>query len=293
MSGRNHEITLLKLRHIRLREKYGEGEIPHEAKTGSGPVLLTCSFPYVRDWLNEHPFRNQPDTRSICNLMTGAPVKPEALWTMMKCLRARIVQLLESGSIIDVKEQQKLDYLLVTKRWNPYCIRHSAITSDSDHLPDYALKKAKVQVQIKVTLKYVFDEQTLLQLKLLFKEIDGNQQSYRSSYQNMASECKLRQIKFSHDKESKILSFTGKVEKKKMQTDTPDKYITHYLFECYDITPVPSSEVTNDMLAIWECGRRDERTVLNLLSRNITELDIVCDVQPNSKTTTYQIYARE
>ena len=43
----------------------------------------------------------------------------------------------------------------------------------------------------KVTLKYVFDEQTLLQLKSLFKEIDGNQQSYRS-YQNIASECKLR-----------------------------------------------------------------------------------------------------
>jgi len=32
-----------------------EGEIPHEAKTGTGPILLTCSFPYVRDWLNEHP----------------------------------------------------------------------------------------------------------------------------------------------------------------------------------------------------------------------------------------------
>ena len=134
----------------------------------------------------------------------------------------------------------------------------------------------------KVTLKYVFDEQTLLQLKSLFKEIDGNQQS---SYQNMTSECKLRQIKFSLIRSAKILSFTGKVEKKKVQTDTPGKYITHYLFECYDITPTPSSEVTNDMLAIWECGRRDARTVLNLLSRNITELEI-------EKITTYQIYAR-
>ncbi len=28
-----------------------------------------------------------------------------------------------------------------TKKWNPYCIRHSAITSDSDYLPEYALKK--------------------------------------------------------------------------------------------------------------------------------------------------------
>jgi hypothetical protein len=70
---------------------------------------------------------------------------------------------------------------------------------------------------------------------------------------NMASECKLRQINFLHDKESKILSFTGKVEKKKVQIDIPGKYITHYLFECYDITPpTPRSEVTNDMLAVLQ-----------------------------------------
>jgi hypothetical protein len=140
----------------------------------------------------------------------------------------------------------------------------------------------------KATLKYVFDEQTKLQLKSLFNEIDGNQQSsYQSSYQHMTSECKLRQINFSHDKESKILSFTGKVEKKKVQTDTPGKYITHYLFECYDITPpISRSEVTDDMLAIWECERRDARAILNLISRNITELEI-------EKITTYRIYAAD
>jgi len=56
MDARNHEVTMLKIKNIRLREKYAEGEIPHEAKTGSGPILLTCSFPYVRDWMNRHPF---------------------------------------------------------------------------------------------------------------------------------------------------------------------------------------------------------------------------------------------
>ena len=40
----HHEITLLKIKHIRLKEKYGEGEIPHEAKTGTGPILLTVHF---------------------------------------------------------------------------------------------------------------------------------------------------------------------------------------------------------------------------------------------------------
>jgi integrase/recombinase XerD len=51
LNGRNHEITLLKLKHIRFRDKYGEGEVPHEAKTGSRPILLTTSFSYVRDWI--------------------------------------------------------------------------------------------------------------------------------------------------------------------------------------------------------------------------------------------------
>ncbi|MFL6400251.1 MAG: hypothetical protein ACJ72J_11835, partial [Nitrososphaeraceae archaeon] len=50
LDARNHEITLLKIKNIRLRENYGEGDIPYQAKTGSGPILLTCSFPYVRDW---------------------------------------------------------------------------------------------------------------------------------------------------------------------------------------------------------------------------------------------------
>ena len=87
LDARNHEVTMLKNKHIRLKEKYGEGEIPHQAKTGSGPVLLTFSFPYVRDWLNEHPFRNEPEARLICNLYNGSPVTPDSLWTMMKQLQ--------------------------------------------------------------------------------------------------------------------------------------------------------------------------------------------------------------
>jgi integrase/recombinase XerD len=65
LDSRPHEITSLKIKHIRLKEKYGEGEIPHEAKTGTGPILLTISFPYVRDWLNEHPYRNESNARLV------------------------------------------------------------------------------------------------------------------------------------------------------------------------------------------------------------------------------------
>ena len=140
-NARPHEITLMRIKNLRLKERYGEGEVPYEAKTGSGPILLTFSFPYVRDWLNEHPFKNAPDARLVCNLTTGGPVKPNAIWDMMRQLKKRIKRLLDNNEITDTIEQEKLKFLINTKKWNPYCIRHSSITHDSDYLPEYALKK--------------------------------------------------------------------------------------------------------------------------------------------------------
>jgi hypothetical protein len=140
-NARPHEITLMRIKNIRLKERYGEGEVPYEAKTGCGPILLTFSFPYVRDWLNEHPFRNEPSARLVCNLTTGGQVKPSAIWDIMRQLKIRIKRLLENNEITDTKEREKLEYLINTKKWNPYCIRHSSITHDSDYLPEYALKK--------------------------------------------------------------------------------------------------------------------------------------------------------
>jgi integrase/recombinase XerD len=141
LDARPHEITLLKNKNIRLKERYGEGEIPYEAKTGTGPILLTMSFPFVRDWFNQHPFKNEPNARLVCNLRNGAPIKPKAIWNIMNQLRNRIIRLLETGEITDGEEREKLEFFLKSKKFNPYCMRHSSITSDSDYLPEYALKK--------------------------------------------------------------------------------------------------------------------------------------------------------
>ena len=44
LDARNHEVTALKLGNIRLRERYAEGEIPHNTKTGGGPIKETVTF---------------------------------------------------------------------------------------------------------------------------------------------------------------------------------------------------------------------------------------------------------
>jgi len=103
LDARPHEVTLLKIKHIRIKERYGEGEIPHDAKTGTGPILLTMSFTYVRDWLNEHPFKNEPEARLICNLNNGSPISTDAIDFVMKQLRERIIRVLQYGNVKDGK----------------------------------------------------------------------------------------------------------------------------------------------------------------------------------------------
>lgn len=50
-----------KLKHIKIKENMLKTIFLMRLKTGNGPILLTMSFPYVRDWINEHPFKNTPD----------------------------------------------------------------------------------------------------------------------------------------------------------------------------------------------------------------------------------------
>src|SRR5262249_7774270 len=104
--------------------------------------LLRSSFTYVRDWINRHPFKNEPNAKLICNLVNGKPITSQTIWQVLDQLRLRIKRLLQTGSAnVDEQRRRKLEYLLRVRKWNPYCLRHSAITDDSDHLPEYALKK--------------------------------------------------------------------------------------------------------------------------------------------------------
>jgi len=69
-----------------MRERYGEGEVPHEAKTGGGPILLTYSFPYVRDWLNNIPLgiRQRQGLSATCTMARQLGLKP---WLIsLKCV---------------------------------------------------------------------------------------------------------------------------------------------------------------------------------------------------------------
>ena len=113
-----------------------------------------------------------------------------------------------------------------------------------------------------------FDEETKQKIQAYLKEIDAKHQQQQSSQKTTGYRS---YISFSSDKERKLLSFTGKFDKKEDQAKDfetgqviSDKYVTRYSFECYDITdPDHPSE-----LSIWQRGTREARTVLYYLSKN-------------------------
>ena len=147
------------------------------------------------------------------------------------------------------------------------------------------MEKATIQ-EVNKKQQQGFDEETKQKIQAYLEEIDSKHQQQQSSLQQ------TKYIKFVQDKESKLLSFTGKCDKvevpaKDFETGQtiPDKYVERYSFECYDISdPDHPSE-----LSVWQRGIREARTLLYFLSKSKTILEVTRNGPPGSKTTTYQI----
>lgn len=154
INSRNHELCLIRRKDLIWKEKYAQGQISDKAKTGSGPFYLIVAYAACRDWFNRHPFQ-YPDARLFCD-STGQPIGPDTIRAWFYDLRDNITEMLKNGSIKDEKEREKLQFLLDTKKWNPYCLRHSSITYDSDFYPGYSLnKKVRWTMTSKQPARYI------------------------------------------------------------------------------------------------------------------------------------------
>jgi hypothetical protein len=150
------------------------------------------------------------------------------------------------------------------------------------------MEKATIQ-EVNKQQEQGFDEETKHKLQAFLEEIDAKRLQQQ---QSLSSLQQTKYIKFVQDKESKLLSFTGKCDKvevpaKDFETGQtiPDKYVERYSFECYDISdPDHPSE-----LSVWQRGIREARTLLYFLSKSKTILEVTRNGPPGSKTTTYQI----
>jgi integrase len=162
-SARPHEILKLKIKDIVFKftpDKKQYAEILLNGKTGSRPIPLFNSIPYIKDYLNhEHPQSGNPNAPFICGLnkSLGRPILEISLLMIYdKYKKELFPKLLDSNNpTVPPEDKQKIRELL-KKPWNPYVRRHSALTEKSTILKEHVLRQhAGWSPSSQMHLKYI------------------------------------------------------------------------------------------------------------------------------------------
>lgn len=140
-SCRPHEILNLRLKDIAFKMA-GErqyAEIIVNGKTGQRHIPIINSIPYLKDWLDDHPFRISPNSTLICGLekSKGSRIDIRRLWKIYANYKEYFAKLLENPNI--PQEDKSTIGGLLTKPWNPYIMRHSALTEKAKILRSHVL----------------------------------------------------------------------------------------------------------------------------------------------------------
>ncbi len=144
-SCRPHEIVKLKIRDIVFKTtgNYQYAEALVNGKTGSRPIPLIDSIPYLKDYLDhEHPQPRNSNAPLICGIGKGLGrhIRPKRIAVIYDEYKKEIFpKLLESPNVLP-EDKQKIAELL-KKPWNPYIRRHSAITEKSRVLKEHVLRQ--------------------------------------------------------------------------------------------------------------------------------------------------------
>ena len=144
-SCRPHEIVKLKIRDIVFKttgkSQYAEALV--NGKTGSRPIPLIDSIPYLKDYLDhEHPQPGNPNAPLICGTGRGLGRHINAIRINMIYRELKVLifpKLLESPNVLP-EDKQRIRELL-KKPWNPYIRRHSALTEKSTILKEHVLRQ--------------------------------------------------------------------------------------------------------------------------------------------------------
>jgi integrase/recombinase XerD len=146
-SCRPAEILGLKIRdlHFKTSETNQYVEIVVNGKTGNRSIPLFSAVPYIKDWIDDHPQRSNPNAFLIPSFdrrhkKFGNRMKEVSLNNIYRKYKFEFFPaLLEDPKVVPEDKQKILD--LLKKPWNPYIFRHSALTQKSTMLRDHTLRQ--------------------------------------------------------------------------------------------------------------------------------------------------------
>jgi integrase len=147
LSARPHEILNLKIKDIMFKtvdsgKQYAEVLV--NGKTGSRHIPLIQSIPYIKEWLANHPSRNNPKSPLFVGLdnhsMGRRQLTLNGLYRLYRDYKQEFFPKLLEEPTISNEDKEKIRSLLA-KPFNPYIRRHSALTEKSTKLKSHTLNQ--------------------------------------------------------------------------------------------------------------------------------------------------------
>jgi integrase len=146
LSARPHEILNLKIKDVVFKnvDTKQYAEVLVNGKTGSRHIPLIQSIPYIKDWLSNHPSRNNPNSPLFVSLgkqsMGRKQLTLDGLYQIYKDYKEEFFPKLIADPTISNEDKEKIKGLL-SKPFNPYIRRHSALTEKSVKLKTNTLNQ--------------------------------------------------------------------------------------------------------------------------------------------------------
>jgi integrase len=142
---RPHELLKLRIRDIAFKNAGNKqyAEVLVNGKTGSRHIPLIDSIPYLKDYLgHEHPQQGNPSSILISGSgkSLARPLDTRSIHKIYMTLKNEVFTKLLINSNVMPEDKQKIRELL-NKPWNPYIIRHSALTEKSKILKEHVLRQ--------------------------------------------------------------------------------------------------------------------------------------------------------
>ncbi|MGA7367522.1 MAG: hypothetical protein WBX01_00195 [Nitrososphaeraceae archaeon] len=160
LSARPHEILDLKIKDIIFKSSGNKqyAEVLVNGKTGTRHLPLIDSLPYVKEWLDHHPQRNNKNAYLICTMNrrdVGSQLPRNGLLHVYTKYKEAYFPMLLKDLTISKENKRKIEDLL-RKPWTLYIRRHSSLTQKSKYLKENVLRQhAGWSPRSQMHLKYI------------------------------------------------------------------------------------------------------------------------------------------
>jgi integrase len=148
-SCRPHELLRLRIKDIVFKQSpsglhHQYAEVMVNGKTGQRTLPLFNSLPYIKEWLSEHPTQGNGDSFlfiSRAHVSFGRPLSTHGLMEQFqKIYRRNYFPRLVQDPATPPEDKARIKMLL-TRHWNLYVQRHSALTEKAKILREPILRQ--------------------------------------------------------------------------------------------------------------------------------------------------------